>query len=79
MIIHTGDAKQSVHLVASEGLEAYLPLADMVDISAEVERLTKRLAKMQTEFEGLNARLKSPKVWTLLSLSCRCTNIMHSF
>ncbi|XVF71432.1 hypothetical protein PTKIN_Ptkin12aG0036900 [Pterospermum kingtungense] len=56
-----GDAKQSVHLVASEGLEAYLPLADMVDISAEVQRLTKRLAKMETEFEGLKARLKSPK------------------
>ncbi|KAG6777411.1 hypothetical protein POTOM_017232 [Populus tomentosa] len=32
-----GDANQSVHLVASEGLEAYLPLADMVDISAEVK------------------------------------------
>ncbi|KAK6255819.1 hypothetical protein SCA6_017124 [Theobroma cacao] len=56
-----GDAKQSVHLVASEGLEAYLPLADMVDISAEVQRLSKRLSKMQTEYEGLKARLKSPK------------------
>ncbi|KAE8664790.1 putative valyl-tRNA synthetase [Hibiscus syriacus] len=55
------DAKQSVHLVASEGLEAYLPLADMVDISAEVERLTKCLSKMQTEYEGLKARLSSPK------------------
>ncbi|XVE72219.1 hypothetical protein DITRI_Ditri11bG0022000 [Diplodiscus trichospermus] len=56
-----GDAKQSVHLVASEGLEAYLPLADMVDISAEVQRLTKHLSKMETEYEGLKARLKSPK------------------
>ncbi|XP_017975494.1 PREDICTED: valine--tRNA ligase, chloroplastic/mitochondrial 2 isoform X2 [Theobroma cacao] len=56
-----GDAKQSVHLVASEGLEAYLPLTDMVDISAEVQRLSKRLSKMQTEYEGLKARLKSPK------------------
>ncbi|XP_021296773.1 LOW QUALITY PROTEIN: valine--tRNA ligase, chloroplastic/mitochondrial 2 [Herrania umbratica] len=56
-----GDAKQSVHLVASEGLEAYLPLADMVDIAAEVQRLSKRLSKMQTEYEGLKARLKSPK------------------
>ncbi|KAL0295685.1 UNVERIFIED_CONTAM: Valine--tRNA ligase, chloroplastic/mitochondrial 2 [Sesamum angustifolium] len=55
-----GDANQSVHLVASEGLEAYLPLADMVDISAEVQRLTKRLAKMQTEYDGLMARLNSP-------------------
>ncbi|KAL7114480.1 hypothetical protein ACP275_04G123600 [Erythranthe tilingii] len=55
-----GDANQSVHLVASEGLEAYLPLADMVDISSEVERISKRLAKMQTEYDGLMARLSSP-------------------
>ncbi|KAK4486169.1 hypothetical protein RD792_008838 [Penstemon davidsonii] len=55
-----GDANESVHLVASEGLEAYLPLADMVDISAEVQRLSKRLAKMQTEYDGLMARLSSP-------------------
>lgn len=60
----SGDANQSVHLVASEGLEAYLPLADMVDISAEVQRLSKRLSKMQSEYEGLVARLSSPKVWT---------------
>ncbi|KAJ6926475.1 valyl-tRNA synthetase [Populus alba x Populus x berolinensis] len=56
-----GDANQSVHLVASEGLEAYLPLADMVDISDEVERLSKRLSKMQVEYDGLVARLSSQK------------------
>ncbi|KAL5544442.1 hypothetical protein UlMin_008226 [Ulmus minor] len=54
-----GNADQSVHLVADEGLEAYLPLADMVDITAEVERLTKRLSKMEKEYEGLAARLSS--------------------
>ncbi|GAV76713.1 tRNA-synt_1 domain-containing protein/Anticodon_1 domain-containing protein/Val_tRNA-synt_C domain-containing protein [Cephalotus follicularis] len=54
-----GDAHQSIHLVASEGLEAYLPLADMVDISAEVQRLSKRLSKMQMEYDGLVARLSS--------------------
>lgn len=57
-----GDASQSVHLVASEGLEAYLPLADMVDISAETQRLSKRLAKMQAEYDGYKARLSSPSV-----------------
>lgn len=56
-----GDANQSVHIVASEGLEAYLPLADMVDISAEIQRLSKRLDKMQAEYDGLMARLSSPK------------------
>lgn len=69
-----GDANQSVHLVAGEGLEAYLPLADMVDISAEVQRLSKRISKMQTEYDGLVARLNSPKVcittdlWDLVHL-----------
>ncbi|KAJ4971938.1 hypothetical protein NE237_005037 [Protea cynaroides] len=56
-----GDAQQSVHLVADEGLEAYLPLSDMVDISAEVQRLSKRLLKMQSEYDALVARLSSPK------------------
>ncbi|XP_024641988.1 valine--tRNA ligase, chloroplastic/mitochondrial 2 isoform X2 [Medicago truncatula] len=56
-----GNADQSVHLVAGEGLEAYLPLADMVDISAEVQRLSKRLVKMQKEYDGMIAKLNSPK------------------
>ncbi|KAF4355382.1 hypothetical protein F8388_000673 [Cannabis sativa] len=55
------NAEQSVHLVAGEGLEAYLPLADMVDVTAEVDRLTKRLSKMQAEYEGYATRLSSPK------------------
>ncbi|MCE3215209.1 hypothetical protein HAX54_001266 [Datura stramonium] len=54
-----GDANQSVHIVAGEGLEAYLPLSDMVDISAEVQRLSKRLVKIQAEYDGLMARLSS--------------------
>nr|DAD44013.1 TPA_asm: hypothetical protein HUJ06_002243 [Nelumbo nucifera] len=57
-----GYAKQSVHLVAGEGLEAYLPLSDMVDISAEVQRLSKRLSKMQVEYNSLIARLSSPSL-----------------
>ncbi|KAL2321221.1 hypothetical protein Fmac_030190 [Flemingia macrophylla] len=56
-----GNADQSVHLVAGEGLEAYLPLADMVDISAEVDRLSKRLSKMQKEYDGFIAKLNSPQ------------------
>lgn len=62
------DVSQSVHLVVGEGLEAYLPLADMVDISAEVQRLSKRLSKMQIEYDTLVARLSSPKVRILLLL-----------
>ncbi|KAL2897423.1 Valine--tRNA ligase chloroplastic/mitochondrial 2 [Bienertia sinuspersici] len=55
------DANQSIHLVASEGLEAYLPLADMVDITAELQRLHRRLLKMEGEYKGLKARLGSPQ------------------
>ncbi|XP_039797638.1 valine--tRNA ligase, chloroplastic/mitochondrial 2-like isoform X2 [Panicum virgatum] len=54
-----GDANQSVHIVADDGLEAYLPLADMVDVSEEVKRLSKRLSKMQSEYDALMARLNS--------------------
>lgn len=57
-----GDANQSVHIVADEGLEAYLPLADMVDVSEEVKRLSKRLTKMQSEYDALMARLNSQSV-----------------
>lgn len=63
MVGYTGDANLSVHLVASEGLEAYLPLAAMVDISSEVQRISKRLSKMQTEYDALVTRLSSPKVY----------------
>lgn len=63
MVGYTGDANLSVHLVASERLEAYLPLAAMVDISSEVQRISKRLSKMQTEYDALVTRLSSPKVY----------------
>ncbi|XP_060208728.1 valine--tRNA ligase, chloroplastic/mitochondrial 2 isoform X3 [Lycium barbarum] len=58
-----GDANQSVHIVVGEGLEAYLPLSDMVDIFAEVQRLSRRLVKMQAEYDGLMARLSSSSVY----------------
>ncbi|KAJ3669937.1 hypothetical protein LUZ60_010261 [Juncus effusus] len=55
-----GDVSQSVHIVVGEGLEAYLPLADMVDVSSEIQRLSKRLAKMQSEYDSLVSRLNAP-------------------
>lgn len=53
-------AKLAVHLVVREGLEAYLPLKDMVDISTEIERVSKRLTKLQSEYDGLMKNLASP-------------------
>lgn len=76
-LIVTDDAKKSVHLVAGEGLEAYLPLADMVDISAEVQRLSKRLSKMQSEYDALVTRLSSSKVNSLLLLE-PCDTFIHT-
>jgi valyl-tRNA synthetase len=61
-IVISGDVSQSVHVVASEGLEAYLPLADMVDVSSEIQRLSKRLSKMQSEYDVLVARLNAASV-----------------
>lgn len=55
-------AKHAVHLVVGEGLEAYLPLSDMVDISSEVQRLSKSLSKMQSEYDALLSQLSSPNV-----------------
>lgn len=75
-LIISDDAKKSVHLVAGECLEAYLPLADMVDISAEVQRLSKRLSKMQSEYDALAARLSSSKVNFLLLLET-CNTFFH--
>lgn len=54
-----GDA-DSVHLVVVEGLEAFLPLADMVDYHKEVARLTKQADKIRKDVTGLESRLKSP-------------------
>ncbi|BBN03099.1 valyl-tRNA synthetase [Marchantia polymorpha subsp. ruderalis] len=55
------EADQAVHLVIAEGLEAYLPLADMVDIGKEVERLNKQATKLQAEYESNMKRLSSSK------------------
>lgn len=56
-----GEADQAVHLIIAEGLEAYLPLADMVDIGKEVERLQKQAAKLQADFDSNTKRLSSSK------------------
>jgi valyl-tRNA synthetase len=56
-----GKAMQSVHLVVADGLEAYLPLTDMVDIGKEVERLNKQASKLQLDLDSSMKRLSSTK------------------
>ena len=47
----------SVRLVVQEGLEAYLPLADLMDPVKERARLAKQQAKLQTDIDKLATRL----------------------
>ncbi len=47
--------------VATAGATFALPLADIIDVDAEKERLSKALGKIEKEIGGLNGRLKNPK------------------
>jgi valyl-tRNA synthetase len=47
--------------IAAEGATFGLPLADIIDVSAEKARLEKSLAKLDKEINGLEGRLKNPK------------------
>jgi len=38
-----------------------LPLAEIIDVKAEKDRLTKALGKVEKELGGLNGRLNNPK------------------
>ena len=47
----------AVRLIVEDGLECYLPLADLVDAKKEKERLGKQAVKLQGEIEGLEKRV----------------------
>lgn len=61
-VYNADDTDQAVQLVVAEGLKAYLPLAGLVDIGKEVERLKKQATKLQSEYDGNMKRLSSSKV-----------------
>lgn len=58
----TGDAAQAIRLIVADGVEAFLPLAGMLDIGKEIQRLSKQTAKLKSESEGLTKRLSSSSV-----------------
>jgi hypothetical protein len=60
----------------ADGLEAYLPLTDMVDIGKEVERLNKQASKLQLDLDSSMKRLSSTKVRRPFVLHCKITNLM---
>jgi valyl-tRNA synthetase len=49
--------ENAAHIVVADGLEAYLPLAGMLDLDKERERLAKHVAETQAEVTRLEARL----------------------
>lgn len=51
---------ESVQLVIQDGVEAYLPLAGLIDPEKERKRLEKQAAKLGKEIEKLAGRLNSP-------------------
>lgn len=51
---------ESVQLVIQDGVEAYLPLAGLIDPEKERKRLEKQATKLGKEIEKLTARLNSP-------------------
>ncbi|CAI5486956.1 unnamed protein product [Closterium sp. Naga37s-1] len=54
-------AAACVHVVAAEGLEAYLPIADMVDVPKELQRLGKQQTKLTADVNSCRSRLSSKK------------------
>lgn len=52
-------AGDSAQLVVQDGVEAYLPMAGLVDIEKERQRLEKQSAKLEKEIAKLAGRLKS--------------------
>jgi len=52
-------AADSVQLVIQDGVEAYLPLSELIDVEKEKQRLQKQSEKLAKEIEKLSGRLQS--------------------
>lgn len=65
-----GDGK-AVRLIVEDGLEAYLPLADLVDADKERERLTKQANKLAQEIEVCSVNMLLPASRTITIVCSR--------
>jgi valyl-tRNA synthetase len=56
--------EKAVALVAAEGVEAYLPLAGLVDLEQEIARLQKALAEADREIQRAQGKLSNESFLT---------------
>jgi valyl-tRNA synthetase len=59
-VTEAAEAPKGALTIAVKGGEFALPLADIIDVDAEKDRLSKTLAKLQKELGGLKGRLGNP-------------------
>ena len=55
-----GDKVERSIAAVTNGVEIYLPLADLVDLEAEAKRITNELARAKQELERVQAKLANP-------------------
>ncbi|MEM1079648.1 MAG: valine--tRNA ligase [Pseudomonadota bacterium] len=60
-VTEAAEAPKGALTIAVDGGTFALPLADIIDVGAEKERLGKTLTKLQKELGGLKGRLNNPK------------------
>jgi valyl-tRNA synthetase len=59
--IHFGQPTERALMNPTRGAEAFLPIAGLVDVARERERLQKELAKLEGEIKQIQARLRNPQ------------------
>ena len=59
--LSVGEAPKGSMMVGTKGATFALPLADIIDVTAEKARITKSLGKVEKEAGGLRGRLGNPK------------------
>jgi valyl-tRNA synthetase len=59
--IHFGQPTERALMNPTRGAEVFLPIAGLVDVARERERLQKELAKLEGEIKQIQARLRNPQ------------------
>jgi valyl-tRNA synthetase len=59
--VRFGQPTERALMNPADGAEVYLPIAGLVDVARERERLQKELAKLEAEIKQVQARLRNPQ------------------